>query len=90
MFREPQCSSLPLFLEIFPDAMIDEDNWGETLLCYVLLSDVSEEILHTFMETCKKRWDVLPFDIGNMLMCGSMESARHFIQALRRYHRSQS
>ncbi|KAL3758063.1 hypothetical protein ACHAWU_002996 [Discostella pseudostelligera] len=75
------------YLECFPDAIIDEDNWGETPLGYIVFSGNSEEILHIFMETCKKRWGVLPFDIGNIMLKKfiSAERARRFIQALRRY-----
>jgi len=75
--------------EIYPDAIITRDIWGETPLEYVLLSEAPTEILHFCLETWK-RSSVLPFDLSTMIsrlddVCKSGDYVRQVIQAQRTY-----
>ena len=76
-------------VEKYPDAMIAKDKWGEAPVVYILLSGAPETVVHYFLETHKRNWDVMPFDISEMVkklaICRSGEYVQRMVKTLKPY-----
>jgi len=74
-------------IEICPDSLIAKDKWGETPLGYVILSGAPKEVIHYFLNACK-RYDITPDGfldiIKRLVMFASRECLRGVIDAQRK------
>jgi hypothetical protein len=74
-------------IEICPNSLIAKDKWGETPLGYVILSGAPKEVIHYFLNACK-RYDITPDGfldiIKRLVMFASREYLRGVIDAQRK------